>query len=67
VRNPPVHKGRRVFLSSQFLRLLIQRCHEPLALAATICDQGRSFDIDLAEWLRTTALGGGFVTVEPGR
>lgn len=34
------------------------------ALLATISDQGRIFDIDLSEWLRSAVLGGAFVYLD---
>jgi hypothetical protein len=34
---------------------------------ATICDQGLSWDIDLAKWLKTTVLGGGMVYLNHSR
>lgn len=33
------------------------------SMVATICDQGFTKNIDLGEWLKTTVLGGGFVSV----
>ncbi len=35
------------------------------SLTATICDQGKELTIDLARWLGTAALGGGFVSALP--
>lgn len=37
---------------------------EPGTMTATMLDQGRTARIDLAAWLRTTTLGGGFVTLD---
>jgi hypothetical protein len=34
---------------------------DPESMMATICDQGRFWDIELERWLRTTVLGGGFI------
>ncbi len=34
---------------------------EPESMTASVCDQGRVFDIDLGLWLKTTMLGGGLV------
>jgi hypothetical protein len=36
---------------------------DPDSMMATICDQGKFWDIDIAKWLRTSALGGGMVVV----
>jgi hypothetical protein len=35
----------------------------PDSMTATICDQGRFWDIDIGKWLRTSVLGGGMVVV----
>lgn len=32
-------------------------------MAVRICDDGRSYPIDLSAWLKTTLLGGGFVSI----
>ena len=36
---------------------------KPLPLYATMCDQGKKTEIDLALWLKTSTLGGGFVVL----
>lgn len=36
---------------------------EPESMTATICDSGGTKDINLGEWLETTALGGGLVSI----
>lgn len=36
---------------------------EPHSMTATICDQGGTKEISLGEWLNTTALGGGLVSI----
>jgi hypothetical protein len=36
---------------------------DPDSMMATICDQGKFWDIDMAGWLRTSFLGGGMVVV----
>ena len=38
---------------------------KPATMTAVMCDQGRTRQINLDEWLRTTLLGGGFVCLEP--
>lgn len=38
---------------------------EPDSMLATVCDYGAAKEINLGEWLITTVLGGGFVSVLP--
>jgi hypothetical protein len=36
---------------------------DPDSMMATICDQGRFWDIDIGKWLRSSVFGGGMVVV----
>jgi hypothetical protein len=36
---------------------------DPDTMTATICDQGKFWDVDIGKWLRTSVLGGGMVVV----